>query len=156
MEELLSSVDRESALAVSKRVDNASIAELLAIEAEGASGHLGRAFNRASRLAFLWSEEATSLLLQNRSLTELPGIGPYLAERIGSWIRDPPSLPEPPGPRRDFLTLARARRILRRNSSWLSCVKGDLQMHTAWSDGSSSIGEMTKAARARGYQYIAK
>jgi histidinol phosphatase-like PHP family hydrolase len=154
MVDLLSSVDRESALAVSKEVDNASIAELLAVEAQQANGHLQRALNKASRLAFLWSEEASTILSQNRPLTELPGIGSYLAKRIASWIRDPPALPEPPGPRRDFLTLARARRILRRNPSWLSCVKGDLQMHTAWSDGSSSIGEMAKAARARGYQYI--
>jgi hypothetical protein len=114
MEELLSSLDRESALVVSTGVDNASIAELLAIEAEGASGHLRRALNIASRLAFLWPEEASTILSQNRSLTELPGIGPYLAEHLGSWIRDPRALPGP-GPRRDFLTMARARRILRRH-----------------------------------------
>jgi len=34
-------------------------------------------------------------------------------------------------------------------------VKGDLQMHTTWSDGSAEIEAMAKAAKARGYDYIA-
>jgi DNA polymerase (family 10) len=34
-------------------------------------------------------------------------------------------------------------------------VKGDLQMHTTWSDGSASLEEMASAAKERGYEYIA-
>jgi DNA polymerase (family 10) len=34
-------------------------------------------------------------------------------------------------------------------------VKGDLQMHTTWSDGSSGLEEMALAAKERGYEYIA-
>ncbi|WP_458412278.1 DNA polymerase/3'-5' exonuclease PolX [Schinkia sp. CFF1] len=34
-------------------------------------------------------------------------------------------------------------------------IKGDLHMHTTWSDGAYSIQEMVEAARARGYSYIA-
>ena len=34
-------------------------------------------------------------------------------------------------------------------------IKGDLQMHSTWSDGSASIEEMAKAAKERGYEYIA-
>jgi DNA polymerase (family 10) len=37
----------------------------------------------------------------------------------------------------------------------VSGVKGDLQMHTVWSDGSSSIAQMANAAIDRGYEYIA-
>lgn len=37
----------------------------------------------------------------------------------------------------------------------LDTIKGDLHMHTTWSDGAHSIEEMAEAARARGYQYIA-
>lgn len=33
-------------------------------------------------------------------------------------------------------------------------VKGDLQMHTSWSDGKESIETMAEAARARGYEYV--
>jgi len=34
-------------------------------------------------------------------------------------------------------------------------VRGDLQMHTTWSDGSATLEEMAKAAKERGYEYIA-
>jgi histidinol phosphatase-like PHP family hydrolase len=34
-------------------------------------------------------------------------------------------------------------------------IRGDLQMHTLWSDGSGSIQDMAEAARLRGYSYIA-
>nr|WP_295969947.1 DNA polymerase/3'-5' exonuclease PolX [uncultured Bacillus sp.] len=34
-------------------------------------------------------------------------------------------------------------------------IKGDLHMHTTWSDGAHSVGEMAEACRKRGYQYIA-
>ncbi|PLR98086.1 DNA polymerase/3'-5' exonuclease PolX [Bacillus sp. T33-2] len=37
----------------------------------------------------------------------------------------------------------------------LEDIKGDIHMHTAWSDGAHSIEEMAEAARARGYKYIA-
>ncbi len=33
-------------------------------------------------------------------------------------------------------------------------IKGDLHMHTTWSDGAYSIEEMVEAARKRGYEYI--
>jgi DNA polymerase (family 10) len=33
-------------------------------------------------------------------------------------------------------------------------VRGDLQMHSTWSDGVNSIAEMAEAARARGLEYI--
>ncbi len=34
-------------------------------------------------------------------------------------------------------------------------VRGDLQMHTTWSDGSASLEEMATRAKGRGYEYIA-
>jgi len=37
----------------------------------------------------------------------------------------------------------------------LADIKGDLHMHTTWSDGAHSIEEMVEACRARGYQYMA-
>src|SRR5207249_6071804 len=39
--------------------------------------------------------------------------------------------------------------------SWASRLRGDLQMHTNWSDGSGDIRAMADAAVARGYEYIA-
>jgi len=37
----------------------------------------------------------------------------------------------------------------------LKDIKGDLQMHSKWSDGDQSIIEMAEAAKKRGYKYIA-
>ncbi len=37
----------------------------------------------------------------------------------------------------------------------LGDVKGDLHSHTTWSDGRASLEEMVRAARARGYAYLA-
>lgn len=45
--------------------------------------------------------------------------------------------------------------ILEKKPSWAALAKGDLQMHTLWSDGSGSIWEMAEAGDARGYEYIA-
>jgi DNA polymerase (family X) len=37
----------------------------------------------------------------------------------------------------------------------LSSIKGDLHMHSTWSDGANSIEEMAEVCRARGYRYMA-
>lgn len=135
-------------------LNNCAIAELLALEAENASHFVQRALRRASRRAFLWDEEATDLLEQNRPLTELSGVGPYIEKLLLRWTEDPPRVPKPPAIRRDFLTIPQAREALAKKPSWLSEVKGDLQMHTQWSDGSGSIAEMVEAGERRGYEYV--
>ena len=136
-------------------LDNATIAELLATEAESADPPVQKALRRAARRAFMWPEEAVDLFHDGRSLTELPSIGPYLEKLIVRWIGDPPIVPEPPNIRKNFLAIAQARRVLDTNSLWLKTIKGDLQMHSRWSDGTGSIAEMAEAAVQRGYQYIA-
>lgn len=132
---------------------NSAIAELLAVAAEPAKMPLQKALRRASRKAFLWEEEAALLLEQNRSLTELPGVGPSLDRIIRSWIENPPNVPQPPEIRKGFLTVPESRAILERSPS--THVRGDLQMHTVWSDGSGAIEEMARAAIDRRYEYIA-
>ena len=114
---------------------------------------LQKALRRASRKAFLWEEEAQDLVEQNRSLMELPAVGPSLDRIIRRWIDSPPDVPDPPEIRKYFLTMPAARGIIERHSS--RAVKGDLQMHTLWSDGSGSIEDMARAAHERGYEYIA-
>jgi histidinol phosphatase-like PHP family hydrolase len=136
-------------------VSNADIAELLAVAAESAKQPMQKALRRASRKALLWTEEAAHLIDQERSLEELPGVGPALSKIISRWIHDPPDVPKPPEIRSGFLTVLQARAILEATPSWLNSVKGDLQMHTSWSDGTDTIEEMAKAGVARGYEYVA-
>src|SRR5690348_6091536 len=62
---------------------------------------------------------------------------------------------EPPEIRRGFLTLATAQASRKRNKGLFQVIRGDLQMHTVWSDGSACIQEMAEAAANRGCSYIA-
>ena len=134
---------------------NEALAELLALAAEKAKMPLQKALRRASRKAFLWPDEVAVLLQQNRSLTELPGVGPSLDRIIRAWIENPPVIPAPPSIREGFLTLPQARTMLANKSANATGPRGDLQMHTQWSDGSGTIEEMARAASLRGYEYIA-
>jgi histidinol phosphatase-like PHP family hydrolase len=134
---------------------NSDIAELLARESEHARMPAKKALRRASRRAFLWPEEAAEMVEQGRSLTELAAVGPYLERLTTRWIKDPPELPKPPEIRSNFLTITAAHAVLTKKPSWLTAIKGDLQMHTVWSDGEGTIEEMAQAAIERGYQYIA-
>lgn len=134
-------------------LNNASIAELLILEAEKAEGDRELAFRRAAHSAFMWPVEAGGLVRTGLPLTDLSGIGPSLARRIQQWLDSSPKV-EPPPNRQEFLTLAQARKILAKNPKWQPLVKGDLQMHTQWSDGAGAIQDMATAALDRGYQYI--
>jgi histidinol phosphatase-like PHP family hydrolase len=137
-------------------LSNADIAELLAQHAERETGILARAFRRAARSAFLWPENVNDLAAQNRPLTELRGIGPFIAKQIQRWIDKPlKSSKRIPEFRRDFISIADARRLLATKPAWSKKLRGDLQMHTRWSDGSGTIAEMAEAARQRSYEYIA-
>jgi len=133
---------------------NSDIAELLAREAETLSGNLQRAFRRAARSAFLWHCEVWEIAAAGESLTSLAGIGPFLEKRIEAWMEKPPFV-RPPSLRRDFLTLAKARSVLGENPKWARQLRGDLQMHTTWSDGSGTIAAMAEAGAMRGYEFIA-
>jgi len=136
-------------------LSNTELAELLAREAEKKSGILSRAYRRAARSAFLWPQEVSDLIKQNRSLTELRSIGPFITKRILRWIDKPPKeKARPPAIRRDFLAMADARVLLAKNPAWAKQLRGDLQMHTRYSDGSGTIAAMAEAAGQRNYEYM--
>jgi histidinol phosphatase-like PHP family hydrolase len=137
------------------RLTNRDIAELLAVAAESAKQPIQKALRRASRRAFHWPEEAADLVEQGRSLEEFQSAGPYLSKVIRRWIENPPDVPRPPEIRANFFTLPEARALLAKNPAWQRDLKGDLQMHTQWSDGSGSIAEMAEAGNDRGYEYVA-
>ncbi len=127
---------------------NLELAELLARRAEISKPPFSKALKRASRRALSWPVEARTVA----NLGELPGIGPALTRLLGEWFENPPEPEEPPPLRRDFLSVAQARSILR-GLDWRA--RGDLQMHTVWSDGSHEVEDMADEARRRGYDYIA-
>ena len=135
-------------------LSNSQTAELLALEAEKVSGQLRMAFRRAARLSCIWPVEIVDLLAHSKPLTILPGIGPFLETRIRGWLEAGTPAPEPPQIRRGFLTVPQARAILARHPAWRAAYKGDLQMHTTWSDGSGTVHEMADAALQLGYAYI--
>jgi histidinol phosphatase-like PHP family hydrolase len=137
-------------------LSNTQVAELLAQQAERETGILSRAFRRAARSAFLWPEEISDLIAQNRALTELRSIGPFIEKQIRNWIDKPPrSAKTVSAVRQDFISLAEARRVLAGRPAWAKKLRGDLQMHSRWSDGSGTISEMADAAKERSYEYIA-
>jgi histidinol phosphatase-like PHP family hydrolase len=136
-------------------LSNLEISELLALEAENASQPLLKALRRASRKALFWPEEADTLIREGRSLTELPGVGPYLEKGISQWLRNPPPVPKPPPLRSNFFSWTQAQAVLAKNPSYVRRLRGDLQMHTRWSDGEGSVKDMAEAAADRGYELIA-
>jgi putative hydrolase len=134
---------------------NSDIAELMAIESESVEGDTkAKALRRASAAAFMWPDEAVDLLAQNRLLTELTGVGPYVSEIIQRWIDKPPKNVAKSELRTGFLTLTEARIVLAKNPKWKKSYKGDLQMHTKRSDGSGTVQDMAEAAMERGYEYV--
>lgn len=136
-------------------LSNSAIAELLAVAADHAKMPLQRALRRASRKAFMWTDEAATLLRNGHSLEDLPAVGPTLSRMIRGWLEDPPVIPEPPEIRDNFFSVTEARAILMTEPEWQDALKADLQMHTTWSDGSGSIEDMARAAIQRGYEFIA-
>ena len=70
-------------------IHNAAIAELLICEGKASEGHREQAYRCAAHEAFMWPEEATTIVAAGRSLQELTGIGPSLAKRLHGWIVSP-------------------------------------------------------------------
>jgi histidinol phosphatase-like PHP family hydrolase len=140
---------------MSDTMTNAQIAELLAVESATAEGNNQKALRRASRLAYAWPVEASELLRAGRSVTELPGVGPWIAGRIASLVEEEPEPLTPPAIRDGFMTFADAQAALASDASWSRAVKGDLQMHTVYSDGRETIEDMARAGMDLGYEYVA-
>lgn len=141
--------------AVTSPPTNGQIAELLGQRGDATEGPRQRAYYRSSAAAFVWPEEAAEVHADGRPLTELRYVGDRLAARIAGWIEDPPEIPDPPERRRGFLTFTEVMEQLDRAPEWQADLTGDLQMHTTYSDGLSSVDEMADACAARGYSYIA-
>lgn len=135
---------------------NLEIAELLAREVDEHEGNKQKSCRRASRGALGWPEEAADVLERGDKLTILPAVGPWISVLITRWLEDPPEDVDPGSDlRRDFQTLAAARAKLAEDTSWRESLKGDLQMHTVYSDGSLSLEAMATHCIEMDHSYVA-
>ena len=131
---------------------NDQLSELLARASENETEERrSKAMRRAARAAWMWPVEAETL----EDLRELRSVGPWLAGVIRGLLDDPPGPVDPPPIRDGFITLAHAREVLAEHPAERAAVRADLQMHTTYSDGATSIEEMARAAAALGHEYIA-
>jgi histidinol phosphatase-like PHP family hydrolase len=133
---------------------NADLATLLLQASTEHDGHRRLALERAAKEAWRWPEEAARVATTGRSLTELAGVGPWVAHRIEEWLDAPPDVPEPDETRRGFLTYAQVRAALEIDPAWESAPHADLQIHTTDSDGRVPLPEMVTAGRATGLAYM--
>lgn len=135
-------------------LSNKQLSELLASASEHAEGNKQKALLRASTAALMWPREA-SVAAEHDLLTELAGVGPWIASVIQELLADPPEVPDVPEIRRDCLTYAEVNETLEEHRDWQHEIRGDLQMHSRYSDGSVSIREMAFACTDFAYDYIA-
>jgi histidinol phosphatase-like PHP family hydrolase len=137
-------------------LSNIELAELLAREAEQHEGNKYKAARRASRKALAWPKEVTDLDPEEEKLTDLPGVGPWVARLLQNWLDDPPEVGEPETDlRRDFQTLSIAKKRVDADPGWRDELQADLQMHTVYSDGSLSVQEMAMHCIELDYTFIA-
>ena len=137
-------------------ITNLRIAVLLAgLGKQADDRNRAKAYQRASHAALVWKEEAAEVVARGESLTKYPFIGKSLSSRIEGWISDPPEMEDPPEDLDDFLTMADASSVLDGSPGWREGIRGDLQMHTTYSDGGDTLFDMADALSARAYEYAA-
>ncbi len=145
---------------MSARPTNARLSELLIARAEVEEGHRRRALERAGRSAmFVWTEEAAAMTEAGRPLTDLPSVGPWVAEILTEWLAHPDEMereaPEPAVLRQGFLSRSDVDRALRERPDLRSGLRGDLQSHTTYTDGKDELGAMADEAARLGHSYLA-
>jgi putative hydrolase len=130
-------------------------------------------YKRAAAAILGLDAPLTELVGQNGVLPRIPGIGPGSTRVIREILETGKSLVvehaiEQSGRRadierrrqlrRNFLSRAEVRRILADSSCGgptLKEYRGDLQMHSEWSDGCPTVREIAQTCLSRGYQYAA-
>jgi histidinol phosphatase-like PHP family hydrolase len=137
-------------------LSNRGLAELLAHASERETGHRRDALRKAGRAAmFTWPEEVSEVAAAGRPLTELPRVGPWVDRVLQELFEHPPDeIPDPPPLRDGFLTRSEARAVLAEHGDWQESIRGDLQMHTTYSDGAATLREMVEASGALGYEFV--
>lgn len=130
-------------------------------------------YKRAAAAVLSLEEPLTSLVRADRTLPRIPGIGPAstrvilevldtggseTVERAVAASNRASEVAKRRALRSHFLSRAQVLRVLRDPSldgPSPSDYRGDLQMHSEWSDGRPTLAEIVHACLARGYSYAA-
>lgn len=107
-----------------------------------------QAFRRAAGMLQEMGPEETTERARTGRLRELPGIGEVLARTIREAVEG-----EVPVYLRR-LEATGGRPVVEGGAELCAALKGDCHVHSDWSDGGSSIGEMAEAAIELGHEYI--
>jgi len=119
------------------------------LERAGEPTYRVRAFRHAAAVVDGLPPEELASRLAAATLTELPGIGPVTATAIEEAAR---------GERPVYLRRLEATAdtpVAVGGERLRSLLRGDLHVHSDWSDGGSPIAEMAEAARDLGHAYVA-
>lgn len=119
------------------------------LERSAAETHRVRAFRGAAAVVEGLTDEQLSARLAAGTLTELDGVGPVTSRVVAEAAAGRrPAYLEP--------LEAEARRPLAPGGEPLrALLRGDLHVHSDWSDGGSPVAEMAEAARLLGHEYVA-
>ena len=130
-------------------------------------------YKRAAAAVLSLEEPLTKLVRADRTLPRIPGIGPAstrvilevldtggseTVERAVAASNRASEVAKRRALRSHFLSRAEVLRVLRDPSldgPSPSDYRGDLQMHSEWSDGRPTLAEIVDACLARGYSYAA-
>jgi DNA polymerase (family 10) len=139
---------------------NTALSDLLLRRAQEEDGHRRRALERAGRAAmFTWTEEAADLARGGRALTELPAVGPWVAQIVEEWLDAPDGAledaPRIDPLRRGFLSRAEIDAAASLRPDLRAALRGDLQSHSTYTDGKDTVADMALAAADLGHSYLA-
>jgi histidinol phosphatase-like PHP family hydrolase len=130
-------------------------------------------YKRAAAAVLALEQQLTDLVEPGGTLPRIPGIGPAstrvilevlangtspTVERIVATSARAADIWRRRALRTNFLSRAEVLRVLHGSSLGgpaMSDYRGDLQMHSEWSDGTSTLDDIAAACIARGYSYAA-
>ncbi len=122
-----------------------------------------RAYEKAARSIEVLGEDTGDIYRKagKEGLLKIPAVGQGISLKIEEYIKtgkikDYEKLKKkmPVKPEEEFLLEDISIPAKNRNILKESDIKGDLQVHTDWTDGSQTIEELAKSAKVFGYEYI--
>lgn len=107
-----------------------------------------RAYQRAAEVVKALAPDELAVRVRDRTLEELDGIGPKTAAVITEVVTTGATTYLDKLEKETALPVGKG-------SELVAQLKGDLHVHSLWSDGGAEIDVMARAARALGHEYMA-